>query len=261
LSLDHQYINLLNGSHKEAFAFVIRCEGDNHDPRRFVTWCPKVIAQIGHLPPTLHDRAIEIRLRRKLPEEKVERLRHDRAAQTLIPLQRQAWSWAQAHQLALTACDPDIPASLDDRAQDNWRVLIKIAEVAGGKWPEMIQTAALQFGANPEDGERSIAILLLEDLFGLFEDAPDIDFGSGQTERRLTTAQILGELNELEDQPWQSFKHGRPLNGQELATILRPFDIRPTVLWFNNIGGSMRGYRESDFVDVFKRYLGKELDR
>ena len=32
----------------------------SNEPRRFSTWCPKAIALIGKLPPTLHDRAIEI---------------------------------------------------------------------------------------------------------------------------------------------------------------------------------------------------------
>ncbi len=136
LGLDVQYVNLLNGSHKKALAFVIRCEGEGYEPRQFKTWSPKVIAHIGALPPTVHDRSIEIRMRRKLPTEKVERLRYDHAPKSFTPLLRKAWAWAHGHEKQIVAAEPEVPQWLDDRAQDNWRVLLKIAEVVGGDWPE-----------------------------------------------------------------------------------------------------------------------------
>ena len=57
---------VLNSGHTRAGAFVIRCDGENHDPRRFSTWGAKSIALIGRLPATLEDRCIVILLRRKL---------------------------------------------------------------------------------------------------------------------------------------------------------------------------------------------------
>ena len=64
---------ILNSGFTKASAFVIRCVGDNHDPRQFPVWCPKLIALIGTLPDTLQDRSIVITLRRKLEHENVER--------------------------------------------------------------------------------------------------------------------------------------------------------------------------------------------
>ena len=114
-----QYVNLLNVSHKKALAFVIRCEGEGYEPRQFKTWSPKVIAHIGALPPTVHDRSIEIRMRRKLPTEKVERLRYDHAPKSFTPLLRKAWAWAHGHEKQIVAAEPEVPQALDDRAQDN----------------------------------------------------------------------------------------------------------------------------------------------
>jgi hypothetical protein len=54
---------------------VLRTVGDDHEPRAFNTFCPTVIALIGHLPDTLHDRAVTIELKRALPTEKVEPFR------------------------------------------------------------------------------------------------------------------------------------------------------------------------------------------
>jgi predicted lipoprotein with Yx(FWY)xxD motif len=39
--------------------------------------------------------------------------------------------------------DPSIPAALNDRAADNWRPLIAIADLAGGEWPQLARQASL----------------------------------------------------------------------------------------------------------------------
>ncbi|MBZ0253684.1 MAG: hypothetical protein K8I02_10125, partial [Candidatus Methylomirabilis sp.] len=69
---------VLNSGHTREAAFTLRCEGDDHRLRRFSTWAPKVFAGIGRLPDTLEDRSIVVRLRRKLPEERVRRFRPNR---------------------------------------------------------------------------------------------------------------------------------------------------------------------------------------
>jgi len=57
-------------------AFVVRCIGDDSEPRIFSTWGCKALAAIGKLPDTVMDRSIEIRLRRALPGEVAEKIRH-----------------------------------------------------------------------------------------------------------------------------------------------------------------------------------------
>ena len=67
---------LLNCGHTRDGAYVVRTVGDDHTPRKFNTWGAKALAGIGKLADTLMDRAIVLELRRKLPHEQVERLRH-----------------------------------------------------------------------------------------------------------------------------------------------------------------------------------------
>ena len=71
---------IINSGHTRELAYVIRNVGDDHEPRMFSTWCPKAIALIGKLPPTLHDRAIEIRMVRKTAGESVHRLKESDGA-------------------------------------------------------------------------------------------------------------------------------------------------------------------------------------
>ena len=67
---------VLNSGHTPQTAFVVRCIGDDSEPRIFSTWGCKALAAIGKLPDTVMDRSIEIRLRRALPGEVAEKIRH-----------------------------------------------------------------------------------------------------------------------------------------------------------------------------------------
>ena len=79
---------ILNSGYTRKTAYVVRVasqeadEPDENAPRtssrlvRFSCWCPKALAAIGRLPETLEDRCIVLRMQRKLPNEKRERLRN-----------------------------------------------------------------------------------------------------------------------------------------------------------------------------------------
>src|SRR5205814_8931570 len=103
--------------------------GDNHEVKTFSTWCAKAIALIDRLPNTLQDRSIVIRMRRKQSTEVVERLRLDRLA-GLQELCSKCARWVADYSGELALADPAMPAQLNDRAADNWRPLMAIAEMA-----------------------------------------------------------------------------------------------------------------------------------
>ena len=136
-----ELVGILNSGHTRTSAFVVRTVGDNHETTTFSTWCAKVIALIGKLPPTLQDRSIVVQLERKRTRETVERRRADRTLD-LVELCRKAARWVADHRAELDVCDPVPPDTLDDRAADNWRPLLAIAEVIGGNWPQHARTAA-----------------------------------------------------------------------------------------------------------------------
>jgi MoxR-like ATPase len=66
--------------------------------------------------------------------------------------------------------DPLVSEALHDRAADNWRTLLAIADAAGGEWPKRARDAALAL-ASLDDAE-STRELLLRNLKALFDPVP-----------------------------------------------------------------------------------------
>lgn len=232
---------VINAGHCRASATVLRCVGDNNDVKPFAVWGAIALAGIGQRPGTITDRSITISLRRKHAGEHVEHLRLDRL-ETLRPLGRRVVRWVKDHLDELDDADPQIPVELHDRAADNWRILIAIADVAGGAWPQRARAAAIALTGTTEDGE-SIRTMLLADLRDLFEK---------EEEDRLTSEEIITHLTKLEDRPWGDFKGGKPISKHRLATLLKPFGVKPKQTW---IGKNEKCYHKKDLADAFARYL------
>lgn len=234
---------VLNSGHTRETAFVVRTVGDDHDPRAFSTWAPKAIALIGRLPSTLEDRSIPIPMKRKAPGETVDRLRLDRIADELVDLRRQADRWAQDRTDRLRRADPEVPTGLHDRAADNWRPLLAIADDAGGAWPAKARAAAAIL-SGADDGDASARVQLLSDIHSALTDAPDA---------RLFTSDLLDLLVADESRPWGEWRHGKPLTAIGLGRLLKPFGISPRKV---RIGEETRqGYRAEDFSETFERYI------
>jgi putative DNA primase/helicase len=237
---------ILNSGHTPAMAFVVRCDGDDHEPRRFSTWCGKVLALIGQPPDTLADRSVVIPMRRRAPGEHTDRLRTDRL--DLMHLKQMAARWALDHPDVLRD-DPAMPESLNDRAADNWRPLLAIADSAGGSWPERARRTAVMLTTGGED-DGATGTVLLGDLKKIFEER---DAG------RLSSAEIIEALVKMEERPWPEWRRGKPLTQRGLARLLVPFDIRPKQLWAG--GKKTRGYGPDDFKDAWARYVVSETGR
>ena len=237
---------LLNAGHTRETAFVIRTVGDDFEPRRFNVFCAKAIAAIGKLHGTLEDRSLVIRMRRRAKGEAVERV--PRTLQSdLEPTRRKIFRWAQDHRNDLTAADSAMPEKLSDRAADNWRPLIAIAELAGGRWPELARRAAVELSATSDDESESAGIQLLSDLRDLFRE---------RKAERIATKEILKYLTGLEERRWKEWK-GKGLQAQGLRSLLRPFEIKSS-RWKTQNGQDVRGYLVADFNDAFGRYLAAE---
>src|SRR5208337_1005903 len=131
---------LLNSGHTRTSAYAIRNvkSGDDWIPRKFSTWACIGIAAIGELPDTWADRSIAIPMMRKPRNVTVERLirRNTRARAEAAELTRKVARWVADYKEALAEATPNLPAELDDRACNNWEMLLAIADAVGGAWPE-----------------------------------------------------------------------------------------------------------------------------
>jgi putative DNA primase/helicase len=234
--------SVVNAGHQRNGA-VIRTGGDDHEPRKFSVFAPLVIAAIRHLPGTIEDRSIKIPMRRRRPDEKVASLRLDRASK-FDELARRAARWAKDTADALGAADPAMPATIYNRAADNWRPLLAMAELAGGEWPDRSRNAAIELSGTGDDNA-STGVLLLGDIRELFYKDPPREV--------LFTNEILDALQQDENRPWPEWKNGKPITGRQLADLLKPYKIKPQTV--RRGAKTDKGYRLDWFEDAFARYL------
>ena len=237
-----ELVGILNSGHTRTSAFVVRTVGDNHETTIFSTWCAKVIALIGNLPPTLQDRSIVAALERKLPEQRVERRRADRTLD-LVELCSCAARWAADHLAELEACDPAPVDMLDDRATDNWRPLLAIAETLGGNWPVHARAAARALSGGRDDNDESPGVLLLRDVRRVMPERVP-----------FLAPKILAEkLVEIEEAPWAEWRHGKPITPRGVANLLRPYGISSELSREAGITG--RRYHREAFLNAWGRYV------
>ena len=236
---------ILNSGHQKETAAILRTVGDDHEPRTFSTWAPKAIAIIGKLSATLMDRSISIALRRRRAGEPVQKLRYLDRCHTL-ELSRKCVRWALDAIPALESARPDIQEGINDRAADNWEPLLAIADRAGADWPQKAR-ASLRALVPNDNEEETFSVTLLADIRNLFR-VRKVD--------RISSAKLIRALGEMEERPWPEWRQGKAITARQIAKILDPFGIIPQSIRFD--GGVLRGYRESDFLDAFTRYLPEE---
>jgi hypothetical protein len=243
LSENEELRGIINAGHCRKSSTVVRVIElpEGHEIRGFDVFGPMAIAAIGKLPGTIEDRAIKIVMRRRRQDEEVERLRLDRVDE-FQPVARRCQRWSLDHLPRLRAADPIMPADLHDRAADNWRPLLAIADLAGGDWPRLGRRAAALLSC-PEDAE-SAREMLLADLKSLFEAEP-----SGV----LFTRQILDKLHAMEDRPWPEWRKEKPITSHQLSALLKPLRVLPNAVRRGADHG--KGYRREDLEDAFTRYL------
>lgn len=234
---------VIDSGHTRDSAYVIRCEGDNHEPVRFNTFCAKIIAGIGHLPETIEDRSIIIQLRRKLNNEKKERLR-DVLEQEFINIFKKCARFAKDSINNLKQSRPFIPEELNDRAADNWRPLLAIAELADENWIKSAKAAALHLSDSKQES-KSIGVELLEDIQIIFE-TNKID--------RISTEDLLNALGQDNEAPWATFNKGKLMTARQLSNRLKEFKIVSGTIRLS-FDMTKKGYYLKSFEDAFQRYI------
>ncbi len=236
---------VINSGHTRSMAFVIRCDGDDNEPIKFNTFGPKVVAFIGKQKDTLMDRSVQIVLKRKMPGEKTEKIRQDKLSETLRPIRGKLARWSKDNEETLAGADPGTPERLNDRARDNWRPLLAVADQLGGVWPDKARKSALALSSE-EDDDDSVKIMLLEDLRLCFKELGN---------NLLMSDEFVKFLLEIENRPWSEFgKTEKPITANKIARILKEFKVSPNQVRLD--GRKVRGYELNDQLrDVFTRYL------
>ena len=242
---DEELAGLINSGHTRATAKAWRLVGKDFDPKDFNVWGAKAFAGISlekHLPDATISRAIVINLRRKLKHESVSRLRH--AGDGLFEeLSAKLARFAEDYSQQVKDARPTLPEELTDRAQDNWEPLLAIALCADEEWLTRTTRAALELSSTSEESA-STSNQLLADIQHIFADKK-LD--------KISTKDLNDALISDEDKAWAAYYLGKPISPRQIAKLLAEYGIKSKTI---RIGyETAKGFEQSQFDDVFKRYL------
>jgi hypothetical protein len=222
---------------------VVRCVGDSNTPHPFPTFAPKVIGSKGlRFPDTTLSRSIIIKINRKKRSEKVEHFDALDDAE-LADLRRQLLRYAMDNGEALKNAQrqAQMPLGFENRLGDNWRLLLAIADLASGEWPDLAREAAAAL--SKVDKVASIGTRLLTDIWAIFKEK-NVD--------RFFSSTLVEALAALEDHPWAEWKNCKSLTKSQLAKLLGNYDIVSGTI---RIGSSTaKGYQLAQFKDAFETY-------
>jgi len=223
-----------------------RCVGPRQEPTPFSNFAFAAIAGIGRVPDTVEDRAVNVTMRRRLPGERVAKFRLRTDLPRLHSLRDRITAWIEPNLAAIDRAvrdEDNVPAQLEDRAQDCWEPLCAVATVAGGEWPALARAAAVKLTSDAveEDSDMSLDLRLLGDVRTVFETI-------GQP--YLATATLIEHLRKLEESPWDDFD----FSARRLSMRLGKFGVKPR----RNKTGTERGYYLHDLKDPFARYVASD---
>ena len=251
----------LNGGTEKETAYRDICEGEEHEVRRFSSFCPKVISGIRGLDPTTLSRCIMIQMERKSPQIKLPSLRKrslrksgdlDAFENTKARIVR----WLTDNGTAvLNAMDEiEFSDSFSDRQRDGWEAQFAIARTVGGEWPDLARKTALHVIGNQGDsvdrGEE-----LIKDIYAIFQQL-DAETDNANEPRldRISTDQLIQELCKLPNGRWEHYRNDRPITGSGLGHLLGRFEIKSDRMRIGS-GKPVRGYYRKAFDKTFSNYI------
>ena len=241
-------IGILNAGHKRG-GVVIRTVGEDFEPMQFSVFVVLVIAAIGKIADTLHDRGFEIRMKRAKADERPMPFGTEARKQGAA-LARKIARWVEDNRSALETVKPVMPDHFFNRRGDNYLPLFAIATVIGGDACQRLTSAEEAIRPDDEDeDEGRFPIMLLRSLKVIFDREPDPEHAI------LKTDHILQQLVVMEDMPWSSLPRGGQITPRYFWRMLKGYEIRPRQIYLR--GEVLKGLKAADCADAFERYLAR----
>jgi hypothetical protein len=198
-----------------------------------------------NMPDTTLSRCIICMIWPKLASELVEDFSHGDDDKFRV-IRRKLHRWAIDNALALRAGKPELLPGFNNRVRMNWKMLLAIADLAGGEWPKRARNAALELETGRDEPSETIR------LFAALWDV----WGEGQ---KRTSKSLCAALAAHPSGEWADFRGKGPISPHQLAALLRPFGIRP--VHNLHLAGSSKdnqgGYLRSQFECAWARLLQK----
>lgn len=202
---------------------------------------PAKITISGHI--GISSRSIVIELRRKKPEESVQRLRNVEIG-LLEELQAKLARFQADYSTIIKKTKPELPNWLGDREQDNWEPLFQVATIAGDRWLADSYECAKVLTEKSEDN-KSVGSELLEDIQEILEAKGWI---------KISLAELLKELCADVEKAWLTYNRGDSIKTRQLSKKLADYGIVSRTIRAND-SKPAKGFEASQFKDAFERYL------
>lgn len=235
---------LMNSGYKVGAA-VLRCDGDNNEPREFPTFAPLIMAGLaGSLPDTVATRSIIIEMKKRRRGEKVAPYRERKVKAEIEPLREAMVQWLIAQDTVFLDAEPDMPRGVEDRPAEVWEPLLAIADQVGGHWPVTAREACKSFVFAPSRKPPSLGVELLSDIRDILGD-----------DDRIKTVELIDSLRRREESPWKE----QDLTARRMAQMLAGYSVKSTDARFSD--GTRKGYvtyatrDQGGLNDAFSRYL------
>lgn len=249
LRYDSEFVGILNSGHSRELGRVLRCIGDDSEPRWFNTFGAKAYGMIGNATDTLESRSLSVILFPKIAEDGIEDLdfrENPEVAAALQVLSRKLARWSSDYTQAVLAIRPNLKA-VTNRKRDNWRPLFQIAEFAGQGWVQKALSAA---GLVEFSEEKSDQRLFIEDVRNIFHTRalknPGVDF--------LPTHVLLADLHAQLESGWKHYGKGKDgMNQKDLANLMKSYGVKADRGRVDKV--QARGYHVSQFEASFRRFL------
>lgn len=216
------------------------------DVREMPTFSPVVLAgNAPHLPDDTRSRTIRVLLLPDL-EGRVETSDWEEIEPDAMDLGECLAQWAEEVRDVVRTVRPPLPEGCIGRSKERWHPLRRVAEAAGGRWPEvaddLIRRDLIEAQMDREDGMVTTppAVTLLRNIAQVWP--PDEDF--------VASKHLIGELIAHDPSTWgESSPYGRALTLQRMGRMLaQGFKVNST-----RQGDGPRGYYRQALAPVWRR--------
>lgn len=240
-------IAVLNAGYKRgATRPVLVPTKDGWDVREMPTFAPVAMAgNAPNLPEDTRSRTIRVLLLPDL-EGRVEASDWEEIEIDAADLGAALAEWAEMVREAVRTIRPPMPDGCIGRSKERWAPLRRVAEVAGGRWPEtadaLIHRDLHEAAMDREDGMVTTppAVALLRDIYEVW--TPTVDF--------IPTSRLVPDLIAHNPRMWGAESpYGKALTFQRLGRMLaQGFKVNSS-----RQGDGPRGYYRQSIAPVWRR--------
>ncbi|MBB3318947.1 hypothetical protein FHT77_004856 [Rhizobium sp. BK181] len=251
---EHEEVRaLINAGHRRG-AVAGRCvvKGKRVEIEELPAYAAVAVAGLGDLPDTILTRSVVVNMLRRRRDEPIEPYRRRAQAPEGEALRKRLEDWGKASAPALARYVPEMPEGVTDRNADVWEALIAIADVAGGRWPELarVSCVTLVSAAMGDKHKISLPLRLLSDIRDIFIEREAL---GSEYHFNISTAHLIEKLVDISEAPWGEMK-GKPITPLRLSRLLRKHNVQSKQVRVSK-DTTLKGYQRDDFHDAWERNL------